>query len=164
MTSIWLLTSRLEVGSSRIRTSGSWASPRAMSTLWSCPELTSSTSLPARSWSPIILSTPSTTSRSWSELDHWAWGNLPMRTNSATDVRNVPDAWLGTKATLRARSMSLIEPTSSPSSSTVPADGLRILSMHLARVVLPAPLGPRMHTSSGLSRTKLTSSSTRLLP
>lgn len=34
ITSIWWRTSRLDVGSSSRRTSGSWARPRASMTLW----------------------------------------------------------------------------------------------------------------------------------
>lgn len=84
MTSIWCLMSRLEVGSSSSRTSGSWASPRASITLWCCPAESSLKGRMARSSMSIILRASSTTAMSSCIVFHLLWGFLPMRTVSTT--------------------------------------------------------------------------------
>ena len=157
MTSIWCFTSRLEVGSSSISMRGSCARPLAMRTFWTCPELSSETSLSERGCRPRASIALSATSRSLSELAHCANGNLPMRTVSATDILNTESMRLGTKAIFLARSIRRMPRTSSPSSVTLPESGLRSLLMHLTSVVLPTPFGPMTQTSSGRSRVKETS-------
>ena len=164
MTSIWCLTSRFDVGSSSMSTLGSWARPLAIRTFCSCPELSSDTSLSEMAWMCRAPIARSATSRSLSELAHWANGNLPIRTVSATVVRNTWSMRLGTYAILRARSIRRIPSTSSPSRVTLPAFGFRSLFRHLTRVVLPTPLGPMTQTSSGRSRVKDTPLSTGSSP
>ena len=104
MTSIWYLTSRFDVGSSRIRISGSWTRPRAIRTLWSCPALSSRMSLSEYSSNPRRRIVSSTTSISFSEVVHPALGCLPMRIASATLMEKTLVEEFGTKAMILASS------------------------------------------------------------
>jgi len=90
---IWWYMSRLEVGSSSIRSSGSCARPLAIITLWCWPAESSLKFLMANSAMCIFSRQSAAISRSSSVSAYPEWGYLPMRTVSMTVMANVsPDA------------------------------------------------------------------------
>ncbi len=150
ITSIWCLMSRLAVGSSSRRTSGSWASPRASITLWCCPADSSLKGRIARSEMSIISSASSTTLMSSLRVFHFLWGFLPMSTVSTTLSGKLSPEVYGTYPIFFASSLGLIVDTSVSSIRTVPLDGDRSLFRQWMSVVFPAPLGPMTEMSCGL--------------
>lgn len=89
VTWIWCLTSRLDVGSSRMRTLGVWASPLAIATFWCCPAESSSKFLMARCLMPIMFRVRLAILMSRSLVLPNLWcGYLPMSTVSRTVMLN----------------------------------------------------------------------------
>lgn len=143
--SYWWRTSRLDVGSSRSRTSGSCASPLAISTFWRCPADSRSVRLPARSSMPSILMQRAAISRSRDLVPGPDRGCLPVITVSRTVLGNASSEPWETSAILLARSLRGMPSRPSPSSDTLPASGdIRRTSARMS-VDFPTPLGPMMH-------------------
>lgn len=80
----WLAMSKLLVGSSRMRSSGSCTSALAICTFWNSPPLIMLTGRRDRCSMPRDSSIDHVISRSDLEEPHSIWGRRPMRTESKT--------------------------------------------------------------------------------
>lgn len=146
MVTCWLDMSRLFVGSSMIRISGSWTTAREICVFWNSPPLMRSVWRSDR-WSMRMDSIADHgMSRSLRVAPHWMYGLLPMSTVSKTEIAPGIADW-GTYAICFALSLDVIDETGSPPTSTSPDDGRWRLHMHFSSVVFPTPFGPRMETT-----------------
>ncbi len=96
-------------------------------------------------------------SRSLPSDPHVRWLYLPISMVSRTDMAKVSLLATGTYPICLAISLRCIVATSTPSISTFPDVGARILFRHFTRVDFPTPLGPIMQYSPGSSTVRLMS-------
>jgi len=147
--------SRLAVGSSSIRISGSCTRPLDIDTFCLWP---ADSSLKLRFMRSSISMAFSAFTATWMSLDvvrHFWWENLPMSTVSKTDITLKSEVITGTYPTTFDSSLREYSSRFLPMISTVPDVGLIMPSISLTNVDLPTPLGPMIHTKPGSSSSKV---------